>query len=359
MNQTDHLLFFTIPLLLITTAVLVALLQLIGLPAAFLLGAMGATMILVGGGATLQMPGWLFPLAQAVVGCLIARNFTPALFQTIGQHLVLFIGATLSVLLVATALGMVLTRLHVLPGNTALWGSFPGAATVMVLLADSFGGDMPLVALMQYLRVVLVVLTASLVGRLWGLAGAAVHHTAWLVPVAWPSFAIVLVVILISGLIGPRLRLPAAPLLLPLVAMTALQDLGYLRVELPQPLLAASYLIIGWAIGLRFTRDIFRQAARGLPRVFTSIVTLIGTCAAIGWVLAHVSHLDALTAYLATSPGGADSIAIIAAGTHVDASLVMAVQIGRFLAVLLLGPVLAKGAMRLTGPTPKVRGEQP
>jgi membrane AbrB-like protein len=345
--------------LLVTTAGLVALLYVIGLPAAFLLGAMGAAMIFAGQGeVTPRLPGWLFPFAQAVVGCLIARNFTLTLFRTVGQHLVLFAGTTLSVLFVATALGLILTRLRVLPGSTALWGSFPGAATVMVLISESFGGDMPLVALMQYLRVVIVALTASLVGRLWGLAGATVHHPAWLAPVAWPPFLMLLALILIFGFIGPRLRLPASPLLLPMIITTVLQDLGYMRIELPQPFLAASYLIIGWAIGFRFTRDIFRQAAKALPRVLASIVTLVGTCAAIGWVLARIAHLDGLTAYLATSPGGADSVAIIASSTPVDASIVMAVQIGRFLSVLLLGPVLAKGAARLTGVTSKAKGIQ-
>lgn len=346
------------PSLLVTTAGLVALLYALGLPAAFLLGAMGAAMIFAGRSATLRLPGWLFPLAQAVVGSLIARSFTPALFRTIGQHLALFLGATLSVLLVATALGMLLTRLRVLPGSTALWGSFPGAAMVMVLLSNSFGGDMRLVALMQYLRVVLVVVTASLVGRLWGLTGAVVHHPAWLLPVDWPSFLILFSLILLCGLVGSRLRIPAAPLILPLVFTTVLQDLGYLRVELPQPLLAGSYLIVGWTIGLRFTLDVFRQAARALPRVLASIATLVGTCAMIGWALAHIAHLDGLTAYLATSPGGLDSVAIIAAGTPVNAPLVMAVQTGRFLAVLLLGPPLAKGAARLTGATPKPGREQ-
>jgi uncharacterized membrane protein AbrB (regulator of aidB expression) len=57
-----------------------------------------------------------------------------------------------------------------------------------------------------------------------------------------------------------------------------------------------------------------------------------------------------LTAYFATSPGGADSIAIIAAGTAVDTPLVMAVQTGRFLTVLVLGPTLARYAARLAVP---------
>jgi uncharacterized membrane protein AbrB (regulator of aidB expression) len=89
---------------------------------------------------------------------------------------------TLSVLLVATALGLVLTRMRVLPGSTALWGSFPGGATVMVLLSGSFGADMRLVAVMQYMRVVLVAVTASVVGCFFGAAGGTVHRPPWLAP---------------------------------------------------------------------------------------------------------------------------------------------------------------------------------
>jgi len=337
------------PYLLLTTAGLVSLLYLIGLPAAFLLGSMGAAMVLVGFGSTLRLPAWIFPFAQGVVGCLIARSFTPELFRTISQHLALFIVPTATVLLVSTTIGIVLTRLRVLPGSTALWGSFPGAATAMVLLSDSFGGDMRLVALMQYLRVAVVVTMASLVGHLWSAGGSSIHHPPWLAPVAWPAFWVILGLVTICGLIVPRLKIPAGALLIPMAAATLLQNFVSLKIELPQPLLAGSYLIVGWTIGLRFTRDVFRQAARALPRVLASVIILVGICAAIGWVLAHIANLDGLTAYLATSPGGVDSIAIIAAGTPVDAPLVIAIQTGRLLAVLLLGPFLARGAARLTG----------
>ena len=82
--------------------------------------------------------------------------------------------------------------------------------------------------------------------------------------------------------------------------------------------------------------------------MLASIAALIAACAGLGWVLAQVAHIDALTAYLATSPGGADSIAIIAAGTPVDVPLVMAIQTGRFVAVLIFGPALAKRAAKFT-----------
>jgi membrane AbrB-like protein len=339
--------------LVILTGALVAVFRLLGLPAAFLLGAMGAAMLVVGRGATLHLPERVFALAQAVVGCLIARNFTVALFHTILTRLWLFASVMLVVLVVATLVGLALARARLLPGSTALWGVFPGAATVMVLLSGSFGGDMRLVAVMQYLRVVVVAVTASVVARVVGLSGGAPQHLPWFAPIASPSFAVLFVVIVVAGLVVPRFRLPAGPLLVPMVVVTVLQDVGLVRVELPQALLVTSFVIVGWAIGLRFTRESFSNAAHCLPQVVGAIVVLVGACAGIGWGLSRIAHIDLLTAYLATSPGGADSIAIIAAGTPIDVSFVMAAQMARFLAVLSLGPPLAKRAARLTPAIPE------
>ena len=53
-----------------------------------------------------------------------------------------------------------------------------------------------------------------------------------------------------------------------------------------------------------------------------------------------------MTAYLATSPGGADSVAIIAASSQVDLPFVMAMQVARFMLVLLVGPTVAKMVAR-------------
>jgi membrane AbrB-like protein len=328
-------------------------------PAAFLLGAMGAAMIVVGRGATLRLPEPAFALAQAVVGCLIAKNFTPALFHTIAARAGIFAGATFSVLLIATLLGLALARARLLPGSTALWGIFPGGGTVMVVLSGSFGGDMRLVAIMQYLRVVVAAAAASIVARAAGLTGGAVQSTPWLAPLLSVSFAVLGAIILFAGLVVPRLpvRIPAGSLLVPMVVATVLQDVGLLRVELPRLVLVASYVVVGWAIGLRFTRESFANAWRRLPLIAASILALVGACAGIGWALARIAHIDMLTAYLATSPGGADSVAIIAAGSPIDVAFVMATQMARAITVLLLGPELAKQAAKLAPSVPEPTGE--
>ena len=56
--------------------------------------------------------------------------------------------------------------------------------------------------------------------------------------------------------------------------------------------------------------------------------------------------IDLLTAVLATSPGGLDSVAIIAVGSKADVSFVLAVQTLRLFVVLLTGPLLAKWISR-------------
>lgn len=60
--------------------------------------------------------------------------------------------------------------------------------------------------------------------------------------------------------------------------------------------------------------------------------------------------VDMLTAYLATSPGGLDTVAIIAAGSRVDMSFVMAMQTLRLLTVLVTGPAMARFISRSASP---------
>ena len=79
------------------------------------------------------------------------------------------------------------------------------------------------------------------------------------------------------------------------------------------------------------------------PQILGSIVALVAFCGGLGWLVSSTLGIDPLSAYLATSPGGMDSVAIIAAASHnVDISFIMALQTLRFLLVLLLGPGLAR-----------------
>ena len=106
--------------------------------------------------------------------------------------------------------------------------------------------------------------------------------------------------------------------------------------------MALAYAAIGWSVGLRFTRGIALHALRALPQVLLSIALLMGVGRATGTALVLTTGLDALSASLATCPGGADSMAVIAATSAVDTGFVMAMQLARFLVVLVAGPAVTR-----------------
>jgi hypothetical protein len=317
-------------------------------PAALLLGAMAAAILVAASDGGLAVPRRPYILAQALIGCLVARGIGRAIWVTMGQQWPLFLAGVCSVLVISTCLGALLARWKVLPGTTAVWGSAPGAATVMVLMSESFGGDPRLVAYMQFLRVMAVAFVASIVARLWVGGGIIRPAVDWFPVVAagplWETIGLAV----IGAYVGARSRIPAGPLIVPLFAGIALASTHLITITLPPWLMAGCYALVGWSIGLRFTREIVLYAARAFPKIAASTFTLIALCGGLAWLLHVTVGTDPLTAYLATSPGGADSVAIIAASSNVDVPFVMAMQMARFILVLLVGPMLARAVARWT-----------
>ena len=83
-----------------------------------------------------------------------------------------------------------------------------------------------------------------------------------------------------------------------------------------------------------------------MPAVLASIMALVLTCAGFAALLVVFAGHGPLTAYLAMSPGGADTVAIIASSTQVDVAFVMAMQTARLVVVLLTGPAVARFVAR-------------
>ena len=323
---------------------LATLLEIVGLPAAWLLGPMIAGILVGSNGGTIRAPRLPVFAAQTVVGCLVARAITGEIVLRFVKDWPLFLSVILSIVAASTTLGWLLARLKVLPGTTAVWGTAPGGASIMMLMAGAFGADARLVALMQYLRVVLVAVVASAVARQWLVApgGAAVPSPSPSPALHWWDLVFTLLIAGFGGALGFGLKIPAGGLLVPMMIGALLKGLGLVTITLPQGLLAMCYAFLGWSVGLGFTRDILIHAARVLPQVLLSIVSIIGICALSALVLVKAAGIDPMTAYLATCPGGVDSIAIIGASSHADLSFVMTLQTLRLLIVLMAGPALAR-----------------
>lgn len=337
-------------LLLLLSAVLAFLFEWLHVPAGLLIGPMLAAILLAGFERQVEVPSVAALVAQAVIGCMIANSIPADMAHELMLAWPLLAAGVVSVISAACALGWLLAKLEVLPGSTAIWGSFPGAASAMTIMAGAYGADMRLVAFMQYLRVVCVSAVASLIAVIWvGKSAAVPHAVVWFPAIDWIALGETVLLVAGSLAIAWLLKRRSLIFLLPIVGGTVLQNAGLMTIELPPWLLAGCYALVGWTIGSRFTRTILAHAARALPRVLGSILTLMAICGVFAAALVHFAGIDPLTAYLATSPGGADSVAIISASSNVDIPFVMAMQLSRFLVILMIGPWLARLVAQWSG----------
>lgn len=339
-------------ILVVGSALLLAALRVLGLPGSWMIGPMLAGVVVGVNGGTIRVPPAAYLLAQSLVGCMVAGQITRPVVRSFAREWPVFLAAILATLVASSALGWLLNRRRLLPGTTAIWGLSPGAASTMMLMSEDHGGDPRLVAFMQYFRVLCVASLASVVARFAvGVPGAARPEPPLFSPIELIPFLETLALAAAGILFSRRLRIPSGTLMVPMVLGSTLQLAGVIRIDLPRWLLLILFTVLGWGVGLRFTRAGLAHAARSFPWILASIAILIAFCGLVAWTLHVVLGTDLLTAYLATSPGGLDAAAAIAATAAADFSFVMGLQTMRLILVMSLGPSLARLVARLSPPS--------
>lgn len=331
-------------MLLLASAVVTIALELLRIPAAPMLGPMIAAILIQQMGATVKVPHATILISQAVIGCLIAHSITSSFLSEIASHWFVLPGVVGLSLAASVAVGWTMGRLDIVPGSTGIWGMLPGGGTVMVVMSEAYGADPRLVAFMQYLRVLLVAAVASALALLFGNGGGGPFPEGYFPPADPQNLASTAAIALAGAVLGRICRLPAGTLLGPMALGAVLNVLGLVSIEIPPVLLVASFAVVGWTTGLRFTREVLSAAVRALPASLGAITVIMAFCGALAWMLVIFLHVDPLTAYLATSPGGLDAAAIIAASTKVDMSFVMTMQTFRIILLIVAGPYVARWA---------------
>ena len=325
------------------------LLKLINMPAAMFLGPMLVAIGFGVSGATIRMNKRLFQFGQGTVGVLIGHAMSVSVLMTALESWPVMLLATLLTVVLSAAVGLLLVRFADIPSSTAAWGTSPGAASAMVAMSEDYGADSRVVATMQYVRVVCVVVIGALVSHFMGASssGAQAHSTEVMQQgSSLMDLGLSLAVIVVGVLLGSKL--PAGALLMPLILGGALQLSGVLEITIPQWLLPLGYGAIGCYVGLRFDRPTVQYVWRRLPMMILASLVLIVLCALSAGLIAMMMDKDYLSVYLATSPGGLDTMAIIAIDTHADVGFVLAMQTLRLFGVILTGSFLARQIIRLT-----------
>ena len=332
-------------LVLVATATAIFLLRLLGLPSSTLFGALLGAMCCA---LSLRRPPALsrrpFLAGQALVGATIGSLVTPSTLHGAWEARLPILVVTVSTLLISVFAGRLMARRPEVSRVTGAFALVAGGASGISGIARSLGADERVVAVVQYLRVLLVLLAMPIAAA--ALAGSQTGHPDPPAQEHGPLWAGLLLVVLAVGVGLPAARLlhvPAGPLLGPLVISTVLSGSGILPdPSVPTLLQEVAYLLIGLQVGLRFTRSSLRSIASLLPTAVGLIVAVVVACAGVGWVLTATTDTAPLDAYLATTPGGLYAVLATAISSGSDLAFILATQVTRVLVMLLAAPLLAR-----------------
>jgi membrane AbrB-like protein len=318
----------------------------VGVPSPALFGGLVAGLVRALAVPTrLVLPRAASTLSQAVIGVAIGALLQVRTLAAVAQHWLPVLLVVLGTLVLSLVAGQLL-RLQ--PGISPVTGAFSmiaGGASGITVVANELGADERMVAVLQYLRVLLIVVLMPVVATtVYGATSADAQPSAAGPDPAWPVDVLFTAGCVAVGLVAGRLsRVPLASLLGPLIVAAAI-DLGGLipGVEVPGVLQSAAFLVIGLQVGITFTVQSLRTVGRALPLAMTLIVVLVVASAGLGAVLSATAGIRPLDAYLATTPGGMNAVLATATGSGADATFVLAVQVLRLFVMLLSAPLVAR-----------------
>jgi hypothetical protein len=322
--------------------------SLTGLPSPVLFGSLAAGMTYaLFARHELDMPGLAFRVGQALVGVVIGALVQLSTLSRLASDWPSVLIVTLGTLAISVAAGRLLAVHRDVSPATGAFALVAGGASGIVALANDLGADDRVVTIVQYLRVLMVLLAMPIVTTVIfhppSSAGSlSTGPTRWAPDVLFTALAVV-----IGLLIQRVLEAPAAALLGPMVVAVVISATGVLgQVSVPTTLANLGYALIGIRVGLRFTRASLRSIAKLLPLATSLILAVIAACGLLGVLLSKVTGVDELTAYLATTPGGLFAVLATAAASGSDVTYVLAVQVIRVFAMLLLAPLLGRWLRR-------------
>ena len=275
---------------------------------------------------------------QWIIGIALGLYFTPTVTREIlrlAPWIVVNVGFVWLLALLGTWL---LRRLSGESVVTCFFAAPIGGASEMATQAERSGGRVDRVAAAHSLRIMMVSLIVPFSLQWLGVRGADPYEPA-AAGFSLMGLALLGALAAAGAVVLARLRVPNQWMLGPLLVTAAITAQGISFSALPTEVANAGQLLIGIALGTRFSPEFFRAAPRYLAAVALVTLVYLGLSALFGWWLAGMAMMAVPTAIVATTPGGIGEMAITAKVLQLGAPVVSAFHSIRMATVVLtIGP---------------------
>lgn len=307
------------------------------LPGGLISGAMIAVGIAAIAGRPLSVPPIITQTVLLLLGISIGSVVSRELLTHISAYPVTIALLALATFCSTFGSSLYLQRIHGWDRTSAFLAGSPGALSQITILAVERGADLPAIAVVQTLRV--IILTAAL-PLILAFAGMAPSTTpAMLQPAASTAgLAIMLVAALVGALLLQLIKFPASWMFGAMLAAGLLHGLGLVDGGLPLWVRGASLVGIGALIGSRFARMRVRTLLGHVNAALGSFAIAIAISGAFVLVIVLTTHVRWSDTMVAFAPGAMDAMMALALTLHIDPIFVGAHHLARFIFVTIATP---------------------
>ncbi|KND21008.1 ammonia monooxygenase [Pannonibacter phragmitetus] len=308
----------------------------LGLPAAWLSGAMIVVAAATFAGLRAKFPTGIQPPLYTLLGMTMGSGVTPDVVHRIGDWPVSLAGLAVVVALVMLATYVFLRQLCGWTKEEAYFAAIPGALTFVMAVASDRRTDVTRFSTAHIIR--LFFLVAALPLFIGQAGGAGMGGSAEAAPVPLEDTALGLVICVAASFAAVRLRIPGGWLTGAFFASALASGTGFLDTHVPDWALIPCFVILGASIGIRFCEIspamLLRLLAASVGAFAVGLtVSVVGALA-----VALTLGIPAGQVLLAYAPGGLEVMMLLAYLLDMDPAFVAAHQLARYIALILILP---------------------
>ncbi len=284
-------------------------------------------------GAQLLAPPLGREFGQLVIAITLGLYFTPSVAREVAGHAGLLISAAFLSIGIGYVASRVLVRFARVDESTAFFASVPGGAAEMAILGERFGASVDKVAVAHSLRITLVVCTIPVLLTVLDLHGGDVYQPVRILFSGWGLIALICIGIF-GGLLFRMTKFPNPWLMGPLLATMVLTASGVELSSMNTILTNAGQVLLGCALGARFSKSFLRDAPRFVMVVIISIFMMMVLSTLIAVLLGKLTGTFVPSMVLAMAPGGIAEMSITARTLQLGVALVTAAHVTRVLVIV-------------------------
>jgi membrane AbrB-like protein len=301
------------------------------IPLAWLLGSMVTAIILALGGLPAHPPAMCRKAGQLCIGTGVGLNMTDTALAEVVRWLPLMLATAIGSVLVTSIISVFLARFARIDMKSSFFACLPGGLAEMGTVGKSFGAEPEPVAVVQALRVILVVLFVPSTLIALGMTGAYSAPSSSFISMYWVP------TLILGGMVGvlilSRLRLNNPWMLGGVIFAAILASSSVVEGRMPNSVSSLGQLLIGVAVGSQFRRSILEKMPRLAAFGTLSIAALSALLCLYSLILAAIMGMEPAALILATAAGGMSEMSATAQVLHLAVPLVVSFQIVRSLVV--------------------------